>query len=644
MISFEKSNEKNLFKKEEALGEKQTSASPEPFIFKERLREKIQETKEKDPLVQKFYQYWFANSETEFADVKFILKRKWRKKIQKEGIIIEKQIGKDKRRTLLLPQGARIWELPEIIEALDKQILPHKPELIKQRTEQFFQLGETFKKAGLYLSEYLPDIQEGKEIAKDLANEFYNYGLSLQQRTEISGEPIPETAVLAEEDKKELDKWFLEEVAYQKRMDRLGEDVTKEQIEVRRKKLIQAYFIALARQGYGEEAEKPWEQRRGPFLRVQEATKTGIIRAMKTPLKELYDTLFERGLEEAVRELKEAKPSKAEKVTDSLFQRVGIDTSTERQKLYDVLQIPKLKQELQKARETNNVEIIAKKELEIALKIQKEVSKFPYKKIQFLLKAIRKEMFNCATASMLGEQLLNNVGIKCLRASLRERSPSSHALVFLITSDGKIYWQDFTPLGYGISFNYDELQNNQIIGKNLKGKALTVEDIVKFADQPGNKGLSFEVKDLSKTSAEARGVYLYNPLFGNQCYVFNIIGDRLEDMGKTKEAIEFYKQAILLDSKYDASFYNTGCALHSLGEHEKAIKMLKQAIALNPKFLPSAYFTMGYSLYFLGKYKEAIETYEKFKQLCRGERHLIKRVNEMIIKAKVKLKEKENCG
>lgn len=183
----------------------------------ESIHQAVEETPFSDPLVRKFFGRWCEINDS--ISPRFISRQKWNNR-GATSILEESDQG---NKTLFLPEDLHPWEMMNVIETVDNDTFARNPEKKEEKANQIQELGETFEKAGLYLSEYLPDLDEdnGKQIAQNIAQEFYNYGLSLQHK-EQRREDIPEASSLTEEDKTKLDEWFLGREAYQKRIKRLG--------------------------------------------------------------------------------------------------------------------------------------------------------------------------------------------------------------------------------------------------------------------------------------------------------------------------------------------------------------------------------------------------------------------------------------
>ena len=243
----------------------------------------------------------------------------------------------------------------------------------------------------------------------------------------------------------------------------------------------------------------------------------------------------------------------------------------EQRKLYETLHVDGLKAELEKVRGSGDIAKISAKELEIAKKIQKAVSGFPYKHDDEETKErignnptkmVETQFINCVGSSILGGGLLDEVGIKYLHADL-----STHSATVLVTSDGKAYWQDFTP--GNLKGNFTEITPDMIT------KDFSIAD---FVNQLSDSGISLSFRDWNPyhhVGGKLR-VNLFNPEIGLQCHILNNTGEALSDLGRSGEAIEAYQQAISVDPKYEPAFYNLGLCYEELGRNKEAIDSFKR--------------------------------------------------------------------
>ena len=357
---------------------------------------------------------------------------------------------------------------------------------------------------------------------------------------------IPEGSSLSEEDKTKLDQWFLGRDVYQKRITRLGENPTKEQIENTRKKILKVYFKALAREGYKADGENPWETKVGPIKRLQNRTIEQITKAIKTPEREMTTALFRRGVEKLVTEMKYP--------------------FLEQRKLYDTLHIDELKQELEEIRQIGDVSKTSAKELQIAKNIHQAVASFPYDlNAQNPSEMVETQFINCVGSSILGGGLLDEVGIKYLHADLPE-----HSATVLITSDGKVYWQDFTP--GNLKENYTEITTNMVDGGMDLSNVTESGKTLHFIEwNPYNHQVKGKLR-----------VRLLQPEMGSQCAILNNTGNTLLDLDRKEEAIEAYQKAIMLDPENATPYNGLGSVLSDLGRKEEVVDIYKKLIQIEP--------------------------------------------------------------
>ena len=523
----------------------------------------------------------------------FIDRKEWKQK--EKQIILEK--GNQGNLNLFLPHDLQLWEMIDIIKTIDHDTFTNNPQKREEKVNQIQELWVVFEKTGLYLSEYLLilDKEHGRFIAEEMALQFYQYGLSLQNKKQ-NKDKIPQDHTLSQEDKTQLDEWFLWKDIYQKKIARLGKNPTQEAREKTRKKLLQVYFNALERVGYKAEGDKTWEIKVGPIQHLHDRTRRQITKAIEIPEKEMKTALFRRGVEKLVTEMKEVGWRKA---TNDLLKNSGFDPLLKQRKLYDILWIDKLKQELEEIRKTWDVNKVSEKELRIAKKIQQAVSSFPYKDQKWTdgtpnypSEMVKNQFINCVGSSILGGGLLDKVGIKYLNAIIPK-----HSATVLITSDEKVYWQDFTP--GNLKENYTEISPDMI------------KDEIDVSNVASN-GITWHFKERNPYS-QIKGnlkVQLFSPEIGLQCSVLNNAGNALINMGKNEEAIIAFKQAISIDPNYTYPFNGLGNALINLGKNEEAVIACKQAISMDPNYT-YAYNRLGNALNNLGRYEEAIIAYQQ---------------------------------
>ena len=91
-------------------------------------------------------------------------------------------------------------------------------------------------------------------------------------------------------------------------------------------------------------------------------------------------------------------------------------------------------------------------------------------------------------------------------------------------------------------------------------------------------------------------------------------GVQLYSLGRYREALAAYEQALDLDPHFADAYFGKGNALYFLGRYEEALRAFEQAIRLAP--LNAAFHNnKGSALYSLGRYKEALAAYEQALRL-----------------------------
>ena len=85
-------------------------------------------------------------------------------------------------------------------------------------------------------------------------------------------------------------------------------------------------------------------------------------------------------------------------------------------------------------------------------------------------------------------------------------------------------------------------------------------------------------------------------------------------MERTKEAVDYYKKSIEIDSNYIKAHENLGITFYKLGEFQKAIRCHEKAIQLNPNNLNS-YNNLGILFHQLRQFKNAKSYFEKAMQI-----------------------------
>ena len=574
------------------------------------------------------------------------LPRKDRETLDEEQILQQRK----GQLTLFLPQDLQLWEMMEIIRKIDHDTLKHKPEKQNERANQLLELGRKFEKSGLYFVNFFPsdDKSEEAKFAQDLAQQFYSYGSSLQQKTKKS-DALPHNISLSEKELSEVDQRLLGKQAYEKRLARLWENPSTDQLNAMRKELLTTAFKALKKDASKEQWDKPREAKKGPYYKFQEKVQSQILRVIQKPETELYTAIFRRGKENLISNM--LAPKGDNHMRNFLRKNLGVDLPFLKTKLTDALKLPILKSELEKVRKTGDKNLISEKELAIAKHIQEKVSSFDYQTMANIpSQMVETSKMNCLGSALLGGTFLEELDISYLAVDLPD-----HVSTILITSDGKWYRQDFTSWTAKTKRNYTEITPEIVENE---------QERIKFQEQREG-ALVLNWNPYSKIS-DHLSIYISNPentfqslIYNNQGAIFsnskdtfkakknykkslqvqvnsvkayNNLGADLWRLWRYDEAIQYYKKAIELDANYIYAYNNLGNTLSALEKYEEAIDCYQKAIELDPNHA-YAHYNLGEVFWKLKKYAEAIQSYLKFIQLADQED------SDLIEKAKKKVEQ-----
>ena len=514
---------------------------------------------------------WFEANDS--IEPVFVDREEWEKR-KEEGTILGEELDEDDdKRRLYLAEDLNIFEMIDVVSAVDKDTFKDNPELATQGVEKIQKLAETFKKAGVYIDQSISYVDKGRDIAEELSKKFFNYGLSLESKTKVEGEAIPPT-VLSESEKRELDKWLIGKELYHKIMDRLGPSPSQEDIDRQRRKYFRGYFQALSARKSIALAE-----------RIQKATERGIESKLDEPDIEMYKVAFRRGEERLKEKMK--IPLTTKNLLKEIGDFVDRDLTKKYQKLYKYLEIPRLREDLAEVRSRGNIEEISEKEFEIAKWVREEINKYQYDDdAHNPSEIIKDDYLNCLGSTLLGTSLLDEVGIKYLFVS-----PPGHAMTFLVTSDRKLYWQDFTP-------GYDPRDGMEVVGSMFKANP----DILKLAENFDSFNIvsKFDSTYFNVSSSTDAKISA----------LMNNLGGTLNELERYKEAIEVYRKGIELNPNDSVPYNGLGNAFYRLRRYKEAIEVYRKGIELNPDD-SDLYNNLGNAFCKLRRYEEAIEVYRK---------------------------------
>ncbi|HLD27154.1 MAG TPA: tetratricopeptide repeat protein [Patescibacteria group bacterium] len=617
----------------------------------EQPRFEVKQIVEQKPFIRPSYvnfmkKQWFPINDSLALEV--VNRADWEQRGVKD--ILEKR--PDDKQTLYIPKDLQLWEMIGIMEVVDRDTFANKPERRDEAKKKLRELGKIFENAGIYIAQRLSTIDQGKDIARVLAEELYGYGQSLTSGEFEKKQTIDAIAShdLTPSEIDAVDRFLAGDTLYQSRQagtekKSAGDPLQKEKLyETERQKTLAQFFkvsekaFELERKNESGELQvntnhlKPW-QSDTPFhhafiVKIKKAMKQKI----ETPKREFETAIFRRGLEKLVSEMKERGWRHS---VNSLFEKLGIDLRIEQRKLSDALNIGRLKAELESVRKTADTTKISTQERKIANIIQKAVSNFPFQsRANNPSEIVKNQYINCVGASILGGILMREAGLNYLVGDM-----PNHSILFLVTNDNHVERRDMLKLLSNV-----ELTDEMITGTKNDGSPMTVSDIIVFSQKPYPEGLMFDIKNekyrdkLDRLQRRQKQfLAVFSPEYGQQIQVLSNIGNALFSLGYYEESIEAYRQTVIAYTKYPYVYYNLGGNFFNLRYYKEAIKAHQQAIAINPHFVHS-YNGLGNALSSLGRKEEAIEAYQKFIDLAdiQKEERWIKRAEKIIAELKNK--------
>jgi hypothetical protein len=539
----------------------------------------------KDAPTRQFFSKWCEVNDS--IEPKFVSRDEWNK--QKDEGIFQKKKNEDGKQSLFIREDLKLWEMLDVIEAVDKDTYAHNPKKRQNKRKELNDLGETFVNAGIYLAQRREGIHEGKDTAIETAKDLYRYGNAL--RTGDYGEQTPITEIagntLSLKQTEEIDRWFGVDKSDEKKgrtaameqylaagrpKDAEGNAITTgweipDTMEQTRQEMLTQFFKVA------EQAKDSEPHRKA----LEKAHKRYVEEPLNRPAEELDSAVFRRGLEKIVNEM--GKDGWRDEVKKAFKEGMGIDLEGQEKNLREILEIPRLKTELDLARETGDVARISNKEREVANKIQEVVSKIPYEseagrqqdeerrltvdegKGAFPSDITKDQEAICVGYTLIAGSLLRDVGIDYYATSI-----PMHSVVTLNTSDGKMYLQDFmkpdesTEIKDGDLGVKPRMKKRRVSMAAIKRgevasdegvKPLAVKDI-KNSEVRSFRILSEELKKKGAQSslfdAHGRTIELYPPELGEKIQVLCWVRTMMQKEGsEAASLVAGKKQEDLMD-------------------------------------------------------------------------------------------------
>lgn len=285
------------------------------------IKSSIEQKPLENPAVQSFLSEWCKINDS--IVLRIVSRNEW-EEIGTENILKEEPYGKN----LFLPEDLQLWEMIGVIKVIDHDTFTDKPGQQDKKKEELQHLGKLFKNTGIYIAQRLEKITDGREIAQALAEEFYEYGQSLESGKRSSASITFEDILshnLSSKELEEIDRFLAGERLYnlrQARIDYRGitQDVNQEeQYEKERCKTLAQFFRASKKAFELKQKTKhrklktdiselkPWQTSvpiHNAFLKKIEQA---ITKKIKTPEKGLETAIFHRGMRKLVGEISSGK-------------------------------------------------------------------------------------------------------------------------------------------------------------------------------------------------------------------------------------------------------------------------------------------------------------------------------------------------
>ena len=590
------------------------SAEKKQFLFE--VRSKTEQKPFENPAVRSFFYEWCKVNDS--IRPRIISREEWEQK-SVSGLLEKRPDG---MQDLFIPQDLQLWEMVKVMEAIDRDTFADQPEKQAEKKEELFKLGGTFTNAGVYIAQRLDAIPKGKEAARVLAEDFFEYGQSLaggkkpKEKTDIGDMALH---LLDPEEVAAVDRFLAGENLYAARQARADKAALKD--PENRDKIYESERQKTLAQFFRVAAKAPAHS---DFLRK---VNRAMEKQIATPHRELVASVFRRGMELLRKNMPfDELPNLPPGAREAVFHWENGEAT-----LREALGIEQLKTELEEVRQTGDLTAIGDKEREITNLIQGAVSGFSRKAgTTNPSEIVVTQSINCVGASMLGGTFLAEVGIKYLVGHVPH-----HSILVLAASDGKIEWRDMLYPDFN-----EEITDEVIEGKSKTGAPLTTKDIFAYANNSAPEGLMFDIKGAGYRKKigwvkEGKRQFLtvFPPEIGQKIEVLYNVGKTLSALGREEEALEAYRQASAVDPKFANLYHEMGVVLTKLGRNAEAVEAYRQASIIDPENA-YPYFGLGMGFFALDRKKEAAEAYRRFITLAdkNYDGRLVKSVERLIKK------------
>lgn len=593
----------------------------------------IEQTPLQEEPMQNVLAKWFEIHDS--IHPSYVSRQEWNERNkQGKGFLKNNQ---DNTKTIFLPTDLHLWEMFGVIEEIDKDTFINKPEIWQEKKREFQDLGKMFRNSAIYMAQRICHIQEGRSIAEKIVQEFFAYGnaLSLGYMDEKSNEiPIGRISLnpITPEDTEKVDKWLGGKL-YRSRITKAQTEITKRKPEkanqiiesLRRSTLTQFFRIA--------EKTLALNQKQSSSISVPAHTaflnriREKIQGRIEEPKKEFYTSIFHRGLEKLLNEMK-ITPSMRRSINrrkEGIIESLNL---SENSNLADTLDLEGLKKDLHKIKMTGNIREISEKEIEITGIIQNAISKFSVRSLANNPTEMVVDMnTNCLGRVMLVGALMREIGINYMVANI-----PNHITIILITSDKRVFWKDTLPVRFvnenGELVKEDFLNSAFVLRPANQFDIATPQNIldmiVNLTNTPNQTGgftISYGKNDnpsfryiMPKVKQEKiKWINIARPEVGEMSLLLNNTAESLRRQGQIQEAIELLRQAIAISPAIPYYYSNLELHLYNATRYQEVIELYSRYSTLFHNNIDDNFYydLLGMSFRCLGRFREAIAAYQK---------------------------------
>ncbi len=200
----------------------------------------------------------------------FLSREEW------ESVMVEKPLIETGENVVVtVPDDLKLWEVFGVVDLID-EVIDVEPEQANKEKSKLKNTINMFRQSALYLRQYVylidwaEDEQPAKELAQNLAKEFYGFSRSLLKKRQVTKTygDIPqvdfvgvtvgseEEVRVLEKSKYEVETWLIGIDFLRKHYDRLqkklGRQPTINEVEIERQKMIKTFFKALSRECFDQ--------------------------------------------------------------------------------------------------------------------------------------------------------------------------------------------------------------------------------------------------------------------------------------------------------------------------------------------------------------------------------------------------------